>query len=228
MSSKEDMPLVVFEYSMVSGNGNLEGERFLNRYKVRILLDQETEKEVHQELIGLATVSQLLVDAVLDNHLSLEIFDSTDSFTFNLLEDIYDIENDIFREPIEQTSFTSNLCFIESVSILEKYRGYNLGKQLISDIIIRFGYSSAFIALRAFPLQYDQKALSTNSDIYKSLLNLESFDMPLNEAKVKLNRYYKSLGFENPFPSDSSIFVLSTSVVNVTLSKHINGLIHGE
>jgi hypothetical protein len=95
---------------------------------------------------------------------------------------------------LEYDIWNFNLLILDRIEILPAYRGGGAGLLILIGLIERFGAGAGVIALKPFPLQFEEKQ-PHNSSAWAKRLRLE--DLPRNErmSKEKLKQYYGKLGF---------------------------------
>jgi hypothetical protein len=95
---------------------------------------------------------------------------------------------------LEYEIWNSNLLILDRIEILPRYRGGGAGLLILIGLIERFGAGAGVIAMKPFPLQFEDKQ-PHNSSAWAKRLRLE--DLPRNEkmSKEKLKQYYGKLGF---------------------------------
>lgn len=202
MSFSKDDIILHTEFSFTSGVGGLEASRFLNEYVINIKAHHfHDDKEVS---IGSGKVILILLGlAVNQNYNPFYIFDSSHSL-LELGENIYDFDTYELKEELQEfynfEILSDNICFLERIEILPKYRSKGLGKKIIKNFVERFSGCCGLYALKAFPLQLEARKEKCQG-WYKKM-RLDELEQDEEKAKHKLYSYYRTLGFDQPFNNE--------------------------
>ncbi|MFW6276036.1 MAG: hypothetical protein ACOC2M_05335 [bacterium] len=73
--------------------------------------------------------------------------------------------------------FGSNICILERIEIIPRFRGYNLAAKAIKDIVFHFSSNCALFVIQAYPLQFEAE----RSEQSKWQKQLELTLFPTNE-----------------------------------------------
>jgi len=179
---------------------------FVNEIDFEVYLTDASEQL--QEQVGKGKISQILFSLAMDSGFPLmDVMDATHSinqmsgvlFEWDEDKDFWSKIDDYFEfEP----PLNYDICFLETLEVIEKYRGKGLGEKIINNLIERFYSSCGLWVLKAFPLQHDisiqnEKEADQNNWIKKmAYQNLES---DFEKSQYQLFNYYIKRGFKNPF-----------------------------
>ena len=108
----------------------------------------------------------------------------------------------------------SNSLVIDRLEILPQYRRQCLGLIIMRRLIQRFSSGAGVIAIKPFPLQFEQDPSSGEEEQWRKALELSTFSRNEGDATRKLQEYYARLGFARmegtPFMVRSTAFRLPT------------------
>lgn len=211
--------MVVFKYELQSGNGELETLRYINQYKISIYTDPDDGEEV--EFVGEALASHVLFESMLrlNRTRAMEsIIDTVPQHLYDVLDAVFNFDMHRIRDRFSQLSPTSNVFVIERMAITQKFRGQNIGRNLVTDIAVRFGFGSALIALMCFPLQFESSFIEAEKiDPFQ----IKSLGTEIDKSTNKLLRYYKSLGF-SLIPQSNNILTLEPYLRNADITRGLD------
>ncbi len=92
-----------------------------------------------------------------------------------------------------------NVCFLETLEIISKYRGNALGEKIINNLIKRFYFSCGLWVLKAYPLQCNLALIRDNEGEWNVKMDYPAMENDLEKAQYQLFNYYTKMGFQNPF-----------------------------
>jgi hypothetical protein len=181
-------------------------EDYVNEYSIEIYTEDPFGKKI--ELIGKAQLSQVLFGLAIDQ--SYPLFDVMDiSHSILQMSEIlfeFDEDKDFWKKIDEQYSIDPpmnfNICLLERIEIVKKYRGQGIGKKVIQNIAQRFYESCGLLVVKAFPLQHE--GLEENGVfIYKNKwdeeMSYNEMEKDFEKSQYKIFNYYQEMGFINPF-----------------------------
>lgn len=158
-----------------------------------------------EEQVAKGKMSHILFSLAMDVGFPLfDVMDATDSisemasvlFEWDVDKDYWDKLDYYFENyPLENY----NVCFLETLEIIAKYRGKGLGAKIINDLIERFYHSCGLWVLKAYPLQFDSSSISENGSEWNSKMDYAIMEVDLEKAQYQLFNYYTKMGFQNPF-----------------------------
>jgi len=185
---------VAFNYSFSSGLGCYEHSRFVTNVTLEIVLTDDYGKK--EEKIGQVDFLIINIDEARQSPFSLhDILDAHSEYLARHAFEIFDPDEDDFTNKVSkhyQDFLGRNFCLIEKISILPKYRGFNIGAKAIRDIVFHYSASCGLFVLQPFPLQFE-----LFEDGRYDNLGLSSFEQNSTNARKKLTQYYKCIGFES-------------------------------
>ena len=199
-----------FKYTLTSETGDLESNRYINKYFVEIYtLPDDPDAAV---LVGKAHFSIALISSASDDGFDFfELFDNNDSL-LELGETIFDFSTNDFHDTVSEyfrDSIGEDILLLKAIEILPDFRGRGLGKQLIKDIYIRFRHSCSMVALKAFPMQCEGCENGADYEYendWQRKMGYGNMNRDLEKNSYKLYAYYQKLGFQN-FLRDEYFFL---------------------
>ncbi len=104
---------------------------------------------------------------------------------------------------------------VDRLEIAPEYRGNSYGEIIISDAIEKFGQRVGIIAVKPFPLQFEnilgeQTRASEDDRQWHLSMQLEKLDSNRKKAFAKLQSYYQSLGFN---PAEEGVFLMQNPLI---------------
>lgn len=186
---------------------------FVNEIDFEVYLTNESGHL--QEQIGKGKISHILFSLAMDLGFPLiDVMDATHSisqmsgvlFEWDEEKDFWDkIETFFEFDP----PMNYDICFLETLEVIEKYRGKGLGEKIIHNLIERFYSSCGLWVLKAFPMQHDsankrEKEEEDYNDWYQKM-GYQKMELDFEKSQYLLFNYYKKRGFQNPF--DMEYFV---------------------
>lgn len=186
---------IAFNYRFSSGLGCYEHGRFVREVILEIVLTDDYGKEL--EKIGQIDFLVIYIDQTCDVGLSLyDILDAHSEYLARHIFNIIDYKRACFTKKLEEfynhDIYGSNVCIIEKIKILPKYRGYKIGAKALKDLIFHYSSCCGLFALQPFPLQLEPE----KSEKQYLELELETFEKNENKAIKNLKKYYSNIGFE--------------------------------
>lgn len=179
---------------------------FVNEIDFEVYLTNESGHL--QEQIGKGKISQILFSLAMDSGFPLEdVMDATHSinqmsgvlFEWDEEKDFWD-KIDAYFELEPPMSY--DICFLETLEVIEKYRGKGLGEKIINNLIERFYSSCGLWVLKAFPLQHDNSIKSKNELAqinWNKKMAYQNMESDFEKSQYQLFNYYIKRGFMNPF-----------------------------
>lgn len=217
----QEIEFLRMEYRFSSGTGDLEADRYINKYEVEIWGEGENEQgEELSQLIGKASFCLFLIGLALDESFDMyQLFDEGEvnrelgNMAFN-----WDTEefNEDFENIIGEVC-NSNILYLDRIEILPEFKGRNFGKKVIKDIVCRFHSCCGVVVLKAFPLQFEYANISGMGDEWSKKMKYDELLQNEKMARKQLNQFYKSIGFTQ-YPK-SEYFYLDPDKQNRKLEK---------
>lgn len=203
---EDDLFRIDYTFSSFLNDGSIAEEPtdFIN--EVSLSVYRVDEEKGSDQLIGKGFFSILHLNRALDHDYPLfDVFDGTAEI-MNMAEVIFNLEEednywsklDDFYKFDMLTSY--DICFIEQIELLPKYRGKGMGKWVIKNIMERFYGSCGLVILHAYPLQHENG--NRYSSEWMSEMKLDELESDLEKAQYKLFHYCQQMGFLNPFESE--------------------------
>lgn len=126
-----------------------------------------------------------------------ELFD-TYEYTFRHGQNFYDFKRETFAKPLLKAypdlEFNcSKICIVETMGVIPKFRGQNVGAKAFKDLVWNFGQDCPLFIIQPYPLQFEFPENNTN---LLSKLELEKFEKNKKKATESLSKYYQSWGFQ--------------------------------
>lgn len=185
------------EYRFSSFIGSREVNDCIKEYKATIYSGEYTENTMNEYAGEIDFKILSLSQAEAEGFDIYELFD-TYEYTFRHGQQFYNLSKGDFKKSIVKEfpdlEFGSNkICIIETIGIIPKFRGRNLGAKAFKDLIWNFGEDCALFILQPYPLQFE---ISENNVHLLPKLKLEQFEKDKKKATASLTRYYQSWGFK--------------------------------
>jgi len=186
---------ITLNYSFRSGFGSMETYRYVREIIVDIINTDDSNNALK---VGFAKFKMLYLDeAESDGYNLMEVLD-TYEYTFRHAEDFFDFDLMDFKHSIynhyNNEILSKNICMLERLEILPKYRGCHLGAKLIKDAIFHFGAGKVLFIVQAYPLQFEAK--DDHPDNWTELMEIQRLEKNKKKAFKDLSDYYQSCGFE--------------------------------
>lgn len=179
---------------------------FVNEINIDVYLTDEFGNL--QEQIGKGKISQILFSLAMDCGFPLnDVMDATHSicqmsgvlFEWDKDKDFWDKIDSYFDYlPLENY----DICFLETLEVIEKYRGKGIGEKIIKSLVERFYSSCGLWVLKAFPMQHDigiKTEKEENWSDWNRKMEYPKMEIDFEKAQYQLFNYYKKKGFQNPF-----------------------------
>lgn len=179
---------------------------FVNEIDFEVYLTNESGHLIEQ--IGKGKISQILFSLAMDRGFPLEdVMDATHSiyqmsgvlFEWDEDKDFWDKIDAYFEF---ESPLSYDICFLETLEVIEKYRGKGLGEKIINNLIERFYSSCGLWVLKAFPLQHDSSIKSENEATqisWNKKMGYQNMASDFEKSQYQLFNYYIKRGFKNPF-----------------------------
>jgi GNAT superfamily N-acetyltransferase len=91
--------------------------------------------------------------------------------------------------------FEQNVLIIDRLELLPEYRGENLGLTIMRRLIQRYSAGAGVVAIKPFPLQFEQSIPAENKSGWHAEMQLSSFRETERASIRKLRNHYSKLGF---------------------------------
>ena len=128
-----------------------------------------------------------------------DIFDAHSDSTVDYYDSLFDPDTIGFRENLQQLSnheiFKQSVLIIDRLELLPGYRGKNLGLIIMRRLIQRFSAGAGVVAIKPFPLQFEQSTPDENKSSWHVKMQLSSFRETKRDSIRKLRSHYGKLGF---------------------------------
>lgn len=174
--------------------------------------------------IGKGQVIQILVWKIIETNYDLQdAFEVTPLLT-ELSDAIFKFDHpycdcwDLLEEFSVFTVMNYNINFIESIELIESYRGYGVGRRVLRSIIKRLYGTAGLWALKAEPRQQTIEPPhpeNTQAVEWHQAMNYAALESDQEQAKYKLYHYFKSNGFSNHLHPDFFIGI-SSDILGIT------------
>lgn len=209
-----------FNYSFTSYIGEIEGSRYVQSVKIDIV--NTDEGGYNPEVIGVAMIKVLLLEQAINDRYSIyEIFDQ-ESYLRYIGDLIYNYDEGEFSDNIINAFsgiFNLNICILERILILPKYRGFGIGAKLIKDIYMNFGSACGLFVVQPFPLQLEHPGALRDSALeWREKMNYELLEQDEKKAMRSIKAYYKKVGFVQIKGCKDLLFI-DTGAINRKIAK---------
>ncbi len=204
----EDLDLIIkYSYSNYLRNYPLgeDSSEFVNEIDFEVFL---TDEFGFKECVAKGKMSHILFSLAMDVGFPLfDVMDATSSilemasvlFEWDIDKHYWDKLDYYFENyPLENY----NVCFLESLEIIAKYRGKDLGAKIINNLVERFYHSCGLWVLHAYPLQFNLSTIRDKGSEWHTKMDYAAMEVDLEKAQYQLFNYYTKMGFQNPFEMD--------------------------
>jgi GNAT superfamily N-acetyltransferase len=128
-----------------------------------------------------------------------DIFDAHSDSTAEYFESLFDPGTEGFSKNLQRLFdyeiFEHNVLIIDRLELLPGYRGKNLGLIIMRRLIQRFSAGAGVVAIKPFPLQFEQSIPAENNSSWHAEMQLSSFRETEGDSLRKLRSHYSKLGF---------------------------------
>jgi GNAT superfamily N-acetyltransferase len=128
-----------------------------------------------------------------------DLFDAHSDSTADYYGSLFDPDTMDFSENLQQLFnyeiFEQNVLIIDRLELLPEYRGENLGLTIMRRLIQRYSAGAAVVAIKPFPLQFEQSIPAENKSGWHTEMQLSSFRETEGDSIRKLRSHYSKLGF---------------------------------
>jgi GNAT superfamily N-acetyltransferase len=128
-----------------------------------------------------------------------DIFDAHSDSTTDYYDSLFDPDTVGFSENLQQLFnyeiFEPSVLIIDRLELLPGYRGKNLGLTIMRRLIQRFSAGAGVVAIKPFPLQFEQSIPAENKSGWHAEMQLSTFRETERDSIRKLRSHYSKLGF---------------------------------
>ena len=128
-----------------------------------------------------------------------DIFDAHSDSTAEYYDSLFDPDTEGFSKNLQRLFdyeiFEQNVLIIDRLELLPGYRGKNLGLIIMRRLIQRFSAGAGVVAIKPFPLQFEQSTPDENKSGWNAEMQLSSFRETERDSVRKLQSHYGKLGF---------------------------------
>jgi hypothetical protein len=155
----DDYLSINVEYKFSSSVGSYDEYSCINNY-TGILYAGEYADNSHNEYCGEIYFKIIYLSQAEAKGLDIyEMFD-TYEYTFRHAQNFYDFKNDTFKKSLlkefpDLEFGCSKICIIETIGIIPKFSGQNIGAKVFKDMVWHFGQECELFMLQPFPLQFE-------------------------------------------------------------------------
>jgi GNAT superfamily N-acetyltransferase len=155
-------------------------------------------------LVGRVRLFYLDIGATYDTNIHVfDLFDirgETEPFYSALI----DHETGDFRSDVEsilgEYILGLNVLIVDRLEILPEFRGKNIGLECLRRCLQQYARECGVVALKCFPLQFEDKGISEPA--WRRKMQLGKLSKDHKRSSAKLRKYYGSLGFK-ALPGDN-------------------------
>lgn len=188
---------IELRYSFSSSIGFEESFRYRKTVNVDIVATDEYGELVC--VVGKCTLRLMLLEQAMDDRYDIyEIFDA-DSYTRAIGEDIYDFEQLNINEDLNEALFdydymrTPNICLMERLTILPKYRGLGIGAKVLKDVFFQFSTGCGLFVVEPYSLQLESEGV--HREEWEQQMGYDEMEQDEKKARKSLRSFYKRIGF---------------------------------
>lgn len=160
-----------------------------------VAIDEDGESET---TVGKFRVYYLDLDRAIDESYPIEDVFDAHSHLYEYYGALVDARSCGFRQSvfraIREEPLVMNILIIDRVEILPRYRGYELGLDVMRHTVHRFGNGASVVAIKPYPLQFE--ARSERESQWTKSMSLDELPSTESSATRKLVSYYQRLGFQ--------------------------------
>lgn len=188
---------VLFQYSFYSSIGSSIPVHFKKNHWIDIIVESQFGSAI--EIIGRVDFLILYLEKAVK--LNRDLLEGEgwlpEDFNYIISKTLNPSKTDFSKE-VKQHFRTQldrrNICVIESISILPKFRGYQVALKAVKDIIESYSDMCTLFVMQTWAPQFDRTPII---EILADLdLELSEFTETEEDSIKKLNNYFKSMGFE--------------------------------
>jgi GNAT superfamily N-acetyltransferase len=148
-------------------------------------------------LVGKLRLFYLDLGAILETNIrGFDLFDVR-SETAPFYSALIDPETGDFRSDLESTLgeyiLDLNVLIVDRLEILPEFRGKNIGLECLRLCLQQYARGCGVVALKCFPLQFEDKRMSEPA--WRRKMQLGKLSRNRQRSSAKLKKYYGSLGF---------------------------------
>lgn len=221
--NKMDSKYYELRYHFSSQLDDIEGNRYITTYKVKIY-ESNYEKDDRIQ-IGKLTCKLLHVGLASNVGFPLNEIIDMEEYTFRIGQVFLDLENYVLNESIQKFydyAFTNpDICLLTRFEIQESHRRKGIGRKVVKDIYNRFNLSCGLFVVQAFPLQFDQELESSESGElpeWSKKMNYASLENDFEKAFYQLKSFYQKIGFDH-IEGFNELMFLNPSFINEKMDK---------
>ena len=195
----EATPMLYFEFAQRVSVCDDEPSRYVSNISGTIGMhpeDDDDETEIGRFRIFIVNAEQ----AVNDEASLFDVFDRDEALGdyFSLYEDEDGAYTSAVLAALKiEPRWAPNMLILDRLEIEPAHRGMGYGLQVLRSLMERFAIGCGLIAMKPFPLQFENRSPAENSmraGFKKMRLDLFSDDR--RRADKKLRDYYAKLGFK--------------------------------
>lgn len=150
-------------------------------------------ESIEGQAIGSYTLIRLNIEEAEACDLDISDFNFQEDLDENLLWEVYDDRSLGFRDSLgghfDHRFSGKNVYFLERFFLAPEFRGYQLTKVIIKEMLEVFGRDASLIVVQPYPLQFDTSYPGTPAQYNKFMCDFE-------KASVKVSDLFESVGFE--------------------------------
>jgi hypothetical protein len=128
-----------------------------------------------------------------------DIFDAHSDSTADYYDSLFDPDTVGFSDNLQRLFdyeiFEQSVLIIDRLELLPGYRGKNLGLTIMRRLIQRFSAGAGVVAIKPFPLQFEQSIPAEDKSGWHAEMQLSSFRETERASIRKLRSHYSKLEF---------------------------------
>lgn len=204
--------ILKFRYSFESELESHAYERYVKKHEMRMVVVDELDREVEE--VGRLSFLMVYMDEI--NQANLNCYHVLDDHSLWLRASVsrfLDFETGSTKEQLRKYNFFNmtmgNICFIENIQLIPKYRGHQIGAKAIRDLVFHYSHLSTLFVFYPYPSQFEHPHLLDKPES----LDLKSLDEDMEKSTFKLMAFFQNLGFE-AFPETGDLMFINTAFRN--------------
>ncbi len=188
-------------YHISSDLGEDSPKKYINSIEAEVFVNALSGTTIR---VGRVFLKIILVTQARKNNYNFQKIFNCFPTTKDLAKNILCIPLDDFEAPLtiyhSSSDFKTDICLIETIELLPAFRGKGLGKEVLNDIVHRFGPMCSAFFIQAIPFQLNTiKELTQNiNEMDEFSKQMEYGDSKFDEegAIYKLYAFFQKSGFD--------------------------------
>lgn len=208
-------------YHLHSSLGDIGPFRYINQISGTVTEVDEQGNKIAD--VGHINLNLILISLALDTGYDIyEVFDYSHS-TMEIGDAVFDFNSYDLVEPLQEyydyTFLGSNICIVDRIEILPKYRGKGLGKKIVKDMYNRFGSGCCIFVLKCFPVQFEHEFTHGLNKEWFDKMKYQELEPDEEKAFYQLANFYKKCGWSLIPDVSKELMFLNPALKNPAIEK---------